>query len=55
MELTSSDTGRELLAEIGALEVERARIEARIAERMRSYADVVRNEAPLPHRSSSTS
>jgi hypothetical protein len=45
MELTSTDTGSELLAEIGLLEVERARIEARIAERMLVYADHVRCEA----------
>ena len=45
MELTSTDTGRDRLAEIGALEVERARIEARIAEQMLAYADDVRNEA----------
>ena len=45
MELTSTDTGRERLADIGVLEVERARIEARIAEQMLAYADDVRTDA----------
>jgi hypothetical protein len=45
MALTRTDTGTELLGEIGALEAERARIEALIADRMLSYADHVRREA----------
>jgi hypothetical protein len=54
MELTSTDTGKELLADIAMLAAELARVEARIADRRLAYADVVRNEAPIPHRSSST-
>ncbi len=45
MALTSTDTGSELLAEIGVLEVERARLEALIGDRMLSYADHARHEA----------
>ena len=45
MALTSTDTDTELLAEIRVLEVERARLEALIGDRMLSYADHVRHEA----------
>ena len=54
MELTSTDTGKELLAEIAELVAELARVEASIAEQRLAYADVVRDEAPIPHRSAST-
>jgi hypothetical protein len=49
MDLTSTDTDSELLVEIGALEVERARLEARIAEHMLAYADVARDQAARHH------
>lgn len=41
----SPDLGTEMLSEIAALNAERARIEARISERMLDYADHIRREA----------